>query len=281
MQYMLGGPLVDITVISGKLDEVYMPHWICTDDNPAVLDKFAVLHKSASGDVVEQLRSHQLMSSHPSQFSLQEDSLLMRMGFPVKINCIMLIFKTNKEFLTPHVYLIPCDSALKEKIKEEELPCGYTMIPKPYPEKSLKMHGLFILTADLDSAVDPQTVTSLSHSETNLDQFGRAIGNGDYLGAADVRLVDELFRMRGNFVRKVGVVIISQLRDDLLDYRVLNDGEKEAILQENRTREDKACCLIDTVKNKGSKARWKMISHLKHRDQTLYGELSQSSELPV
>lgn len=30
LQYMPGGPLVDIVVISGKLDEVYMPHWICT-----------------------------------------------------------------------------------------------------------------------------------------------------------------------------------------------------------------------------------------------------------
>ncbi|KAG7244940.1 hypothetical protein INR49_024337 [Caranx melampygus] len=31
LQYMPGGPLVDITVTSGKLDKVYMPHWICTD----------------------------------------------------------------------------------------------------------------------------------------------------------------------------------------------------------------------------------------------------------
>lgn len=28
-RYMPAGPLMDISVISGKLDEVYLPHWIC------------------------------------------------------------------------------------------------------------------------------------------------------------------------------------------------------------------------------------------------------------
>ncbi len=29
MKYMPAGPLIDITVIAGKFDEVYLPHWIC------------------------------------------------------------------------------------------------------------------------------------------------------------------------------------------------------------------------------------------------------------
>lgn len=40
----------------------------------------------------------------------------MRAGFPVKINCSVLIYKTNKAFLTLHVYLIPCDPGLQEVI---------------------------------------------------------------------------------------------------------------------------------------------------------------------
>eukprot|EP00064_Thunnus_orientalis_P021241 superscaffoldBa00006323_g21399 len=52
LQYMPAGPLLDITVIAGKLNEVYLPHWICTDDS-TILDKFAVLHIDACGDVVE------------------------------------------------------------------------------------------------------------------------------------------------------------------------------------------------------------------------------------
>lgn len=30
MQYITEGPLLDITVIVGKLDDLYLPHWICT-----------------------------------------------------------------------------------------------------------------------------------------------------------------------------------------------------------------------------------------------------------
>ncbi|XP_035528157.1 NACHT, LRR and PYD domains-containing protein 1b allele 2-like [Morone saxatilis] len=30
IQYMPAGPLIDITVSAGRLDEVYLPHWICT-----------------------------------------------------------------------------------------------------------------------------------------------------------------------------------------------------------------------------------------------------------
>lgn len=29
LQYMPAGPLIDIAVIAGKLNEVYLPHWIC------------------------------------------------------------------------------------------------------------------------------------------------------------------------------------------------------------------------------------------------------------
>ncbi|XP_049442176.1 uncharacterized protein LOC125894660 [Epinephelus fuscoguttatus] len=37
MWYIPGGPLLDITVIFGKLDEAHLPHWICTDKELARL----------------------------------------------------------------------------------------------------------------------------------------------------------------------------------------------------------------------------------------------------
>lgn len=45
-------------------------------------------------------------------FSLR--GVLMRAGFPVKINCKVLIYKTSKSFLTLHVYLIPRDPGLQQ-----------------------------------------------------------------------------------------------------------------------------------------------------------------------
>nr|XP_033495582.1 uncharacterized protein LOC117265281 isoform X2 [Epinephelus lanceolatus] len=167
MQYMAAGPLMDITVIAGKLDVVYLPHWICIDDNPTILDKFVVLHIDDCGDVVEKVS--EVTSSHVklSEPVFSPRAVLMKAGLLVKIRCNVLIYKTNTAFLTLHVYLIPCDPGLQQEMDKRELSRGYKIIQKPHPEKSLKMRDRFILTADLDSAdICPETL-KLRHKNIN------------------------------------------------------------------------------------------------------------------
>nr|XP_033495575.1 uncharacterized protein LOC117265273 isoform X13 [Epinephelus lanceolatus] len=164
MKYMPAGPLMDITVTAGKLDEVHLPHWICIDDNPTILDKFAVLHIDDCGDVVEKVS--EVTSSHVklSEPVFSPRAVLMKVGVPVKIHCNVLIYKTNKAFLTLHVYLIPCDPGLQEEMDKRELSYGYKIIRKPHPERSLKMQDRFILTADLDGAdIYPKLTGSSPH----------------------------------------------------------------------------------------------------------------------
>ncbi|KAM8734423.1 uncharacterized protein AB9X84_023225 isoform 3-T3 [Acanthopagrus schlegelii] len=152
MKYMLAGPLIDITVDAWKLDEVFLPHWICIDDNPEILNKFAVLHIDDCGDVVEKVA--EVTSSHVklSEPVFSPRAVLMKVGVPVKINCKVLIYKTNTAFLTLHVYLIPCDPGLQQELNRRQFSSGYRAIQKPHPENSLKMRDRFILTADLDGA---------------------------------------------------------------------------------------------------------------------------------
>ncbi|TDH11451.1 hypothetical protein EPR50_G00060940 [Perca flavescens] len=151
LQYMPAGPLMDITVIAGKLDEVYLPHWICIDSNPEILDKFAVLHIDDCGDSVEKVS--EVTSSHVKLsepvFSLK--MVLVKVGFSVEIRCKVLIYKTNIPFLTLHVYLIPPDPAVQQDLDKTNVSYGYQRIIKPHPKKPLKMNDWFILTADLDS----------------------------------------------------------------------------------------------------------------------------------
>ncbi|KAM4742128.1 caspase a-like [Anableps anableps] len=91
----------------------------------------------------------------------------------------------------------------------------------------------------------------------------------------------DLERVRSCFVEKVSKEVIKQLLDLLLGDGVLNDGEKDAVLEENDTRADKARSLIDIVKRKGGKASSKMIDHLKNVDQTLYCELDLINVQPA
>ncbi|XP_074508912.1 uncharacterized protein LOC141778512 isoform X2 [Sebastes fasciatus] len=149
MQYMPAGPLMDITVIAGKLDEVYLPHWICIDDNPTILDKFAVLHIDDCGDVVEkvsEVTSSHVKLSEPA-FSLK--MVLVKAGYSVKINSKVLIYGTKTPFFTLRVYLIPPDPGLLQDLEKTESSDGYRRFKKPHPKKPLKMNDWFILTAEL------------------------------------------------------------------------------------------------------------------------------------
>ncbi|XP_045929205.1 caspase a-like isoform X2 [Micropterus dolomieu] len=93
-------------------------------------------------------------------------------------------------------------------------------------------------------------------------------------------MAEELHRVRRKFVEKASKELINQLLDDILEDAIVNDGEKDSIIEEKPSRADKARCLIDTVKKKGNEASRKLIAHLQSRDPTLYNELGLSSGPP-
>ncbi|XP_034057050.1 uncharacterized protein LOC117536345 isoform X6 [Gymnodraco acuticeps] len=165
MRYMPAGPLIDITVISGKLFEVYLPHWICIDDIPKVLQKFAVLHIDDCGDVVETVS--EVTSSHVklSEPVFSPRAVLMKMGFPVKIRCNVLIYSKAYESDTVlHVYLIPLDPALKETIDKKKK--DFRFIEKPRPNEGLTLHQDFNLTADITTdKISPEKITLTNDSQ--------------------------------------------------------------------------------------------------------------------
>ncbi|XP_059194783.1 uncharacterized protein LOC131975958 [Centropristis striata] len=168
IQYMPAGPLMDIKVIAGKLDVVFLPHWICVDD-PTLLDKFAVLHIDDCGvtvDKVSEVTSSHVKLCEPT-FSLII-ALLEWFGIlSVEIYCMVVIYyKTETSSLELHVYLIPPDPALIKEIDQTELSEGYKRIRKPHPTMPLKMNGLFILKAQLDKEEIAVEKLRLRHEST-------------------------------------------------------------------------------------------------------------------
>ncbi|XP_033986890.1 caspase-1-like [Trematomus bernacchii] len=94
-------------------------------------------------------------------------------------------------------------------------------------------------------------------------------------------MADELKRIRVTFVDSANRELIKELLDGLLEDGVLNDGQKDSILEENPSTKDKARALIDTVKKKGDAASNKMIALLLSKDPTLHAALGLSSEKPA
>ncbi|XP_034057062.1 uncharacterized protein LOC117536350 isoform X2 [Gymnodraco acuticeps] len=170
MRYMPAGPLIDITVISGKLFEVYLPHWICIDDIPKILQKFAVLHIDDCGDVVEKVS--EVTSSHVKLCEpvFSPRAVLMKLGFPVKIHCNVLIYsKAYASCTVLHVYLTPLDPALKETIDKDNK--EYKFIRKPRPNKDLKMHQDFNLKAGITAEICPEKITLSNGSQSQRSIF--------------------------------------------------------------------------------------------------------------
>ncbi|XP_039896549.1 caspase-1-like [Simochromis diagramma] len=89
---------------------------------------------------------------------------------------------------------------------------------------------------------------------------------------------EELARVRSAFVWRVTTEILTQLLEALVCDTVLNELEKESILEGNPLRADKARSLIDTVRKKGDKACKITIKHLHIKDPSLFSQLRLFSD---
>ncbi|XP_076737552.1 protein NLRC3-like [Maylandia zebra] len=89
---------------------------------------------------------------------------------------------------------------------------------------------------------------------------------------------EELARVRSAFVWRVTTEILTQLLEALVCDTVLNELEKESILEKNLARADKARSLIDTVRKKGDEACKITIKHLQIKDPSLFSQLRLNSD---
>uniref|UniRef100_A0A8C6TTB6 CARD domain-containing protein n=1 Tax=Neogobius melanostomus TaxID=47308 RepID=A0A8C6TTB6_9GOBI len=80
-------------------------------------------------------------------------------------------------------------------------------------------------------------------------------------------------RLRAGFVEGISPGVLNQLMDDLLAVGVLNQGEKDHILEEHTIRADRARDLFDTVRKKGYTSIDIMMERLQTRDPALYNHL--------
>ncbi|OXB54803.1 hypothetical protein ASZ78_013375, partial [Callipepla squamata] len=83
----------------------------------------------------------------------------------------------------------------------------------------------------------------------------------------------ELLRVRADFVSRVRKAVVSNLLDELLAHKVLNQAEVDEVQEANPVTTDRARSLIDTVRLKGPKASAIFISSLRKHDGSLAEQL--------
>ncbi|CAJ1053849.1 NACHT%2C LRR and PYD domains-containing protein 12-like isoform X1 [Xyrichtys novacula] len=105
---------------------------------------------------------------------------------------------------------------------------------------------------------------ALSSSASQEDNESRMSSNAS--------AVEELQRVRTQFINRMSDSGLNKLLDELLHFQVLNDTEDEAARV--KPRADKARIVIDMVRKKGTEASQKMIDILSSSDPFLCSELS-------
>ncbi|XP_048051531.1 NACHT, LRR and PYD domains-containing protein 1 homolog, partial [Megalobrama amblycephala] len=136
-------PVIDVTVISGKLEEVHLPHYACLgESDPSLKDAVKVLSVKDEGITTEpvQLTRFHAKIVQPS-FSLK--TLISLRRARVYKHCDLLLYMCSKAPLILHVYFFPFDDCAKEKVeKDEKTSC---LIPHPRPDRPFRMKTLHSL----------------------------------------------------------------------------------------------------------------------------------------
>ncbi|XP_048051672.1 NACHT, LRR and PYD domains-containing protein 3-like [Megalobrama amblycephala] len=131
------GPVIDVTVISGKLEEVHLPHYACLgESDPSLKDAVKVLSVKDEGITTEpvQLTRFHAKIVQPS-FSLK--TLIISWIMRVDEHCDLLLYMCSKVPVILHVYFFPFDDCVKEKVERDEK-SSYP-IKHPRPDRPLRM----------------------------------------------------------------------------------------------------------------------------------------------
>ncbi|XP_063077085.1 NACHT, LRR and PYD domains-containing protein 1 homolog [Engraulis encrasicolus] len=168
MQCSPAGPLMDIKLISGELEEledIHLPHFLCLGGSQsALMDAVKVLHQQNGGVCLE---TRELSRSHarllkPSLSILGVVKYMTSFLFPEKENKMEIhtcvdVYRSSILPLTFHVYLMPKNAHLKKLVEEQEKlkEFGGIRLGMPSPVECLQLNQLYALQTDCDSTILP------------------------------------------------------------------------------------------------------------------------------
>ncbi len=136
-------PVMDLTVISGNLEEVHLPHYACLGESEASFrDAVKVLSVEDEGITVEPV---QLTRFHAKivQPSFSRKTLIISWKMQLDEHCDLLLYMRSREPLILHVYFFPVDACAKENVERSEESSYLIWHPRPdRPFRMKKPHDL-------------------------------------------------------------------------------------------------------------------------------------------
>ena len=311
MQYRPAGPSMDIKLISGELEEIHLPHFLCLGGSQSCLkDAVKVLHKQDSGVCLEKFELSRFHARlvNPSFSLLGPFYSLMSLMLPgeerehMNIHADVQVYRSSTSPLTFRMYLLPADPHLRKLLRDQELEEGFRGIrlSKPPPVRPLhenEFYGLHttpqcirIYPVELDlrfSQIAP------NFSEVRIGEA--ADFKIELLSSADQQTVWEAEILRADcsptnphqssdnlsaadFLRRHYDVLVQKVKnvmplaDKLFSQGHINN-ESLANISAERTEEDKMRCVFKVLESCGDRGKRVFITNLQEQHPELLEEL--------
>nr|XP_046182553.1 uncharacterized protein LOC124012705 isoform X2 [Oncorhynchus gorbuscha] len=161
MQYTQGGPLLDITMELGELEEVHLPHCVCLGTNPSLRNEMKILHVEEHGVSLEEV--HEVTRFHAKILhpKFSAISVILRLlSWNVDVHCELMLYLTViKEKLIQRLYLFPSDPGQIQAVEQQESKFqGSKRIPITRPERSFKLKSSFRLNIPCSTSINPPRI---------------------------------------------------------------------------------------------------------------------------
>ncbi|KAL2096286.1 hypothetical protein ACEWY4_008434 [Coilia grayii] len=169
MQCSPAGPLMDIELVSGELEEIQLPHFLCLGGCEAsVCDAVRVLHGRDSGVCVEvcELMQHHAKLLQPSLSPLGLLYYVTSLLFPVRVHAKVLVYQCTASPLEFRSYLLPEDARLKQEVQRDEEKLGGVWKASSHPPSPLQIHDFYSLDTDCASDIYPEQLMLRYSSDT-------------------------------------------------------------------------------------------------------------------
>ncbi|KAK9980100.1 hypothetical protein ABG768_013497, partial [Culter alburnus] len=275
------GPVIDVTVISGKLEEAHLPHYAClAESDPSLKDAVKVLSFENEGITLE---SVELTRFHARilQPDFSPKTVLMKLGIPVKVHCDLLIFMTKKNPIILHVYFFPSDSIFCSRpetplqmMKEHSLEVpGASVQPKEIKLRGDIEPNFFQVKQTLVDDIN-MTLTRVDDQKITESSFLQNVQN--YKTQVPVNFDKAQFFDRNWSGLIKSIMNVNAIADELLQKQVINEEIYSEITHPNSTSEESMRKICSIVRKGNVTVKEILISVLLEENRNLLNHLPLS-----
>lgn len=305
LQYNRIGPVIDVTVISGKLEEAHLPHYAClAESDPSLKDAVKVLSVIDEGITVEPV---ELTCFHGKIFqpSFSIKTLITNGITHCEEHCDLLVYMRCKDPCILHVYIFPFDAHSKEVVEKNER--SSYQISHPRPDRPFRMKTPHLLNVPGASVHPKEGITLRKDIEPNFFKIKQQLENDiemTVIREEDQKVVwtatiekDELPQInpkkdephlksetdKAEFFDKHWRTLVERVKnvrpvaDKLLEQRIINEEKYADITHPNSLCQDSIREICSIVRASSNSVKAKLISILHEVEPCLLEHLSGST----